>query len=321
MTYKYKFSRTSRTLYAVLVIVVALGSSHPAWADTAAASLGGLLCNAFNNSLPFGSLFQWIAYLVGVVFAIQGVHHFRGHSEDPRNHPLHRSVLLWGGAACLLSLPSAVGAIMSSLLTPTGNGTLSCDPSGGGGGAGGQGLDQMISAFVTNIENPLLAVVSIVAILAGLWMMVHGFIKASRHGFDPRANSVQSITANLVFGCLLMTIGDNLNMMLSSIFGDGITANNVGITQSSVLQWGFVSALGGGSTQFATAVASALTFFQLIGAIAFVRGWLIMKKVVEGGGNVTMAQGITHIVGGVLAVNIAGFLTIMDATFGTNMLQ
>jgi hypothetical protein len=54
--------------------------------------------------------------------------------------------------------------------------------------------------------------------------------------------------------------------------------------------------------------------------IAFVRGWLIIKNAVEGAGQATVAQGFTHIVGGVLAINIYSFLEIMDQTFGTNFL-
>jgi len=102
----------------------------------------------------------------------------------------------------------------------------------------------------------------------------------------------------------------------ASVFGGSVS-------DAAVLNWGstVTSGLGGASAQFQTAVNAALSFFQIIGFIAFVRGWMVLKKVVEGGGNVTMAQGITHIVGGVLAINIAPFLKIMDTTFGTNLLS
>jgi hypothetical protein len=73
--------------------------------------------------------------------------------------------------------------------------------------------------------------------------------------------------------------------------------------------------------QFSNAIEAALTFFQLIGMIAFVRGWMIMKSASEGTGNATMAQGITHIIGGVCALNIFQFLHVFDYTFGTNLLS
>jgi len=106
-------------------------------------------------------------------------------------------------------------------------------------------------------------------------------------------------------------------MMLGSLFGTGTT-----ITSPNTLTWSGLEQLTGGATQqFKTAVAAALTFVQLIGVIAFVRGWLMMKKFVEGAGNISFAQALTHILGGCLAINIAAFLKILDTTFGTNLLN
>ena len=305
---------TSFTALSVMAVALWLGSAHAALAD--ASTLGDVLCSGFTNAKPFGKVLQWIAYAAGAVAGVQGIHHARLHTEDPRNHPLHRALMLWFGAMCLLALPSVVTTVAMSLYggSLTG-GSLGCGA--GGAGGGGTGLDGMMSGFIDNIKNPIQSVVALTAFLSGLFMMVRGLMKASKFGFDPKANSVHSVLTHIGFGALLMTIGDNLDMMLESVFG------NHDKSGGSVISWGGLSALSGGvSSQFTTAVNAALTFVQLIGCIAFVRGWLIMKKVVEGGhGNVTMAQGITHILGGVLAINIGGFLLLMDTTFGTGLLN
>jgi len=218
----------------------------------------------------------------------------------------------------LFVLPSALSTVALSLgyaVSPT---MAGCLPSGSAnGGASGTGLDAMLSNFVSNIQAPLTALVQVIANVAGVYMMVHGLIKASKYGFDPKTNSIHSILTNIGFGAILFTIGGNFSMVMASVFGSSSVTDP---SASSVLSWGFVSSLGGGSQQFATAVAAALSFVQIIGFIAFVRGWMVLKKVVEGGGNVTMAQGITHIVGGVLAINVFAFLKVMDTTFGTNLL-
>ena len=307
--------RTSHAALAVTAAAFWLGSAHAALAD--ASSLGDVFCNGFANAKPFGLIFQWVAYLAGIVAGIQGIHHARLHTEDPRNHPLHRALMLWFGGMCLLALPSFISTIAESLFSSgmAGGGTLACGVDGSG--SGGTGLDGMLSGFVDNINHPLQSVVSLVAFLSGLFMMVRGLMKASKYGFDPKTHSVHSILTHIGFGALLMALGDNLDMMLGSLFA------STSISGGSVISWGGLSTLAGGvSSQFTTAVNAALTFVQLIGCIAFVRGWLIMKKVVEGGhGNVTLAQGITHILGGVLAINIGGFLLLMDTTFGTNLLH
>jgi hypothetical protein len=56
--------------------------------------------------------------------------------------------------------------------------------------------------------------------------------------------------------------------------------------------------------------------FQLVGLISFVRGWNILRNAIEGVGQATVPQGLTHIIGGVLAMNISGFMVALDATLG-----
>ena len=296
-----------------------LASISPAAAQVS--TLGGAICNAAVNFQSFSLLFQWVAYTAGVACAIQGVYHLRGYTENPQNFPLNRAIMLLVGSACLLALPSAIGAVVTSL--------YASQEAGGGfgwsclvdnlGNSSGSGLDVMMSNFINNISGPIVETVSLVAFLCGLYMIIHGLVKASKYGFDPKTHSPSSIIINILFGALLMTIGDNLNMMMTSVFGTSSFSFNVANATSTVMGWTAVQNLSG-STQFGTAIGAALTFFQVIGAIAFVRGWLILKKVAEGGGNVTLAQGITHVLGGVLAINIFVFLQIMDTTFGTGLL-
>ena len=299
---------------AALSLCFWVAMSHPVWAQ--ASTLGDVICNVVNNAKPFSLVFTWTAYVMGAVAIITGIYHLRHHTENPQNHPMHRGIMLFAGGAALMIMPSLTGAIVASLYgTQTAGATLGTCTAGSGGGSGA-GLDGMMTNFVANIKGPILLLTSAAAMLSGLYMVIHGLHKASKYGFDPKTHSVHSILTNILFGCLLLTIGGNLNMMLSSVFG------STTVSDSSTLNWSFLSSLAGGSsTQFQNAVTAGLTFIQIIGAIAFVRGWLILKKVVEGGGNATMAQGLTHILGGVCAINIFSFLKAMDATFGTGMLS
>ena len=116
-----------------------------------------------------------------------------------------------------------------------------------------------------------------------------------------------------------MVAGQSAGNVLFTLFGVGTSdVIDYATNESRVMSWNAVSVFG--STPFATAIAAALTFFQLIGILAFVRGLYIVKNAVEGTGQATMAQGFTHIIGGVLAINIYTFLEVMDSTFGTGFL-
>ena len=296
-----------------LALVMVFMVVAPATSMAQATSLGGVMCNLFYNAKPFGNLFQWVAYVVGAACAMRGVHHFRVYADDPRGKPLLVPIMFMLGAAGLLALPNVIGAVVTSLYTtPGAGGAMTCSP---GATSGGSTFDVMLTSLVTNIKEPMRMFISLVAILSGLFMMIRGLIKASHYGIDPKTHSVNSILSNMIFGALLLTIGDNLDMIMGSVFG---TSN---VSSDSVINWSFATQLAGGaSTQFKNAVIAALTFVQIIGAIAFVRGWMIMKKVAEGGGNATLAQGMTHILGGVAAINIYQFVKILDNTLGTGML-
>jgi intracellular multiplication protein IcmC len=71
------------------------------------------------------------------------------------------------------------------------------------------------------------------------------------------------------------------------------------------------------------AVEAALRLIQLIGIIAFVRGWFHLSKHSHqggGGGQHSIAKAMTHIFGGIMAVNIMGTYHMFTHTLGINSL-
>lgn len=58
-----------------------------------------------------------------------------------------------------------------------------------------------------------------------------------------------------------------------------------------------------------------LKFVQIIGFISFIRGWIYLTQASQGGQS-TFGKAITHIVGGILAINIEGTANVLQATFG-----
>ncbi|MDD3029199.1 MAG: hypothetical protein PHS57_02820 [Alphaproteobacteria bacterium] len=297
-------------LFLVVVVACWMGSAGPAAAQVE--TFGEVLCLAFDNAKEFTNVFEWISYVCGVIAALRGVYQLKLHADSPQNNKISTALCYLGGSAALLSLPSVVFMLENTLEFALGS-HIECDA---GATHPTEGLDGLITNFVNNVRSPLLGVASLTAFLCGLFMVVHGLIKASRYGTDPRTNSLHSILTNLGFGAILMAMGSSLSTMLVSVFGDATVATE--------LSWDNFSATIGddeASRHFFSTVNAALTFVQIIGAIAFVRGWLVMKKVVEGGSNATVAQGLTFIIGGVLAINIFEFLFVMDNTFGTGLLN
>ncbi len=311
--------------YIFVLAIAFVAAAEPAMAQssgtsvgTVAETFGQVLCNAVLNAKPFGKVFSIAAYICGVLAGLRGIYYLRMHGENASQVKLAIPLMYFLGAACLMALPQAAETIITSFYTPQGSGASAlsnCAP--GDATVIAQGPDEMMSNFVTNIKQPMIDVCSITAMLAGLFMIVKGFIKASKHGMDPKESSVHSILTNLAFGAFLVTIGDNLNIMLTTVFGENTIAN-------TALNWNLPSNSGISQQaldRFQRGVAASLAFCQLIGAIAFVRGWLMLKRFVEGAANVSMGAALTHIIGGCIAINIGAFLKIMDKTFGTGLLQ
>lgn len=59
-----------------------------------------------------------------------------------------------------------------------------------------------------------------------------------------------------------------------------------------------------------------LHFVQFIGLVSFIRGWIYLTQSQNSGGHHTFGKALTHIFGGVLAINIQGTSNVLKATFG-----
>lgn len=54
---------------------------------------------------------------------------------------------------------------------------------------------------------------------------------------------------------------------------------------------------------------------QIIGFIAFMRGFLMLRAQADGASNISTAASFTHLIGGAVAFNISSFLGMVQYTF------
>ncbi len=64
------------------------------------------------------------------------------------------------------------------------------------------------------------------------------------------------------------------------------------------------------------AMQAVLRFIQLIGSISFVRGWVYLTQSSNPNVRSAFGKAVTHIIAGVLAVNIEGTWEILQVSFG-----
>ncbi len=290
---------------------------HPSsvWAQN---TLGTLLCNAKDAGTSYPLILNAIAYIAGAFLTVRAVLLFKRHAENPNQSQIVAGVAHAVGAAFLLSLPLFAGVIQESILgSVTGTWDGACTE---GGVVSASALDVMMQNLVTNIHGPMFKLLSMLSVIIGLTFIVKGLFAGVKTGTDPRASSPKTIIVNLVIGAVLISIGGVLNDLLLTIFG-GTTASPSNMRNFSGIAWSTFVGSGVDTIAADNTVKAILAFIQIIGGIAFLRGWLIVKAAVEGGGQATIPQGVTHIVGGAMAVNIDVMLKIIDNTFGTGIIN
>ncbi len=301
-------------IYLFSFFVAALLFPSMVWAQVD--TLGALFCKVKAESTVYPYILNAFAYIAGAFLAVRSILLFKRHAENPSQSQIVAGIAHFVGAGFLLSLPTVASLLQMSVM-----GNIPGAWSGAcaaGAVVGASSLDVMMQNFVKNIHGPMSTLLSMISVIVGLTFIVKGLFAGVKTGTDPRASSPKTIIVNLVIGALLISIGGVLEDILLTIFGVSSVSN---MSSFSGIAWSNFVGAGVNTTAADNTVKAILAFIQIIGLIAFLRGWLIVKAAVEGGGQATIPQGITHIIGGAMAINIDRMLKIIDKTFGTGIIN
>jgi len=61
-------------------------------------------------------------------------------------------------------------------------------------------------------------------------------------------------------------------------------------------------------------ISSVLQFMIVLGVVSFARGIFIVRGVAEGNGQASLMAGVTHLIGGALAVNLGPMMNAVQST-------
>ena len=113
---------------------------------------------------------------------------------------------------------------------------------------------------------------------------------------------------HILVGAVLIYFPSAINVSLITVFGtDTIldVSSMLGYAEiQRVVQWQEITTL-------------IVWYLHLIGIIAFLRGWVILSKMAHPGSQPgSVGKGITHIIGGILLINIVATMKIVASTLG-----
>ncbi len=297
--------------HVLLFGLVLLALSTPAHA----LDLGGIISNAGNLAVsPSVRIFiHVVAYVVGAALLVFGMFKLVKYVDDPgRNHPAEPWMYLISGTLLIF----LVWFIYQRLVPTMFSGTLKGVGSGGGvSGGGGEGLDARFISFVSNIDGPLRAAITSICWVIGVMMAFNGVVrltKISQKG--PKGPAGSGTLMTFIVAAIMLSLGNMMEAVSFSVLG--------GVDFSTSYELVAIpKALGKHGETAKNAFQAALVFVQLVGWIAFARGWLLIRDIVDGTSKSSMLSGFTHVIGGALAANIGSVLKALQATLGITIIS
>jgi len=280
--------------------------------------MGELLCNFLGHASALPAFLSAVGYLIGLVLGLWGILKLRDHVLNPSQTGLWEGVsrLLAGGA--FFSLPILVEVGRNTLTGGSAGGltaflglTNSVTSYNSTGCSGTGSLDNMLVCFMGDIMGPLHIVTNFFAYVAGIIFIMIGIsrlIKSAQDG--ARGPGGIGTVMTFVAGGALISYNEIVRAFSTSLVGPGATKTFAKISYAK-------GAMTTAEAEAAHSTISAiLQFVIIVGLISFVRGIFIVRNVAEGNQQASIMAGITHLVGGALAVNLGPLLNAVQTTLG-----
>lgn len=299
--------------FALGVLGFVAMSADPAFAQLAGGAgcaqgtLGGMMCNLINGSERVPGVVTGFAYMAGLIAGFLGILKLRQHVENPNSVEIWDPIKRFIMAGAFFVLPYVATALKTTI--EGFGGTVYAADTGFNGAAAGVGLDAMIVALVSNIGAPAVWLISWFGWLAGLVFVFIGIsrlMKTEQEG--PRGpTGIGTITTFLIAGTLF-SLNSIVTYINGSIFGTNVVATN------GVLQ--YTDGLGGAAPHIHAVISAIIAFSIVLGWVSLARGLFIVRGVSEGNSQASMMAAITHLIGGVLAINLGSVIMAVQNTLG-----
>lgn len=170
--------------------------------------------------------------------------------------------------------------------------------------------DITIATLVQNLANvqpQFMRLVTALSYVLGMFFIFNGILKLKRYG---EQRTMMSSDQDIKEPLLYIIIGAALLYLPSSVW--------VGMQTlwQQPTPYSYEQASGLGIGEWHDLLVSVFRIVQLIGTIAFVRGLIIMSHLGSNSQQGTFGRGMSHIVGGILCINIYQFTQAVINTFG-----
>ncbi len=183
-----------------------------------------------------------------------------------------------------------------------------------------------ISTVLNNLRKvlkPLTVVLLFISFLVGTFMIFRAIVLFKKFGMSMNMQTQPGEFAGpityLIVGAALIYLPTTTDMMMNAIFGGstslfgGGTLDYTAYGQGSQLL-GYVTT-GAVEQQWADLANTLILYIQFLGLLSFIKGWIMLGKAGQAGAQPgSFSKAMTHIIGGIIAVNFVGMVTILRNT-------
>lgn len=185
---------------------------------------------------------------------------------------------------------------------------------------------QVILDNVQKLIDPFFWLLNAAAMLLGIGFIFRGLSMLQAMGTAlTHSSKPGELTGPLVYiavGTILMYLPYTSNIASNSFFGIGgdsvqLSDGLNSFKDSMRLGSDFVGYTKGGGVEgeWADILDTIVYYINFIGYLAFVRGWVILAHIGQPGSQPgTIPKALTHIIGGVLAINFLPLLDVLNNT-------
>lgn len=283
-------------------------------------TLGDLFRDTMNSISTVPWLLSGFGYCTGILLCVVSLWKFKDHVDNPVQTPLSAGLKRFLAGGMFLSLPFMANVVQRSIWADdVGSNTIHDSSNLNMTGLDPDGLDGMVVSFMQDVAAPfeyLLA--GFVYILAGGLLLVGINRLTKRMDEGPRGPAGIGTIMTFVTSGVLFAWGDVAGSFTNSLFDPANTGGEGGqaFTKSSIDPNDVMKFTAATKTQLNQVIQALLLFVALVGMIAFIRGWLVLRAFADGQQGVTLAQGLTFLVGGALAINLGHLVNALQATVG-----